>query len=134
MKDNNYKLVLDEEGEFVLKLSWEEQEGDFPYWVNFQGMECISQGFPGEKLEFYSYDLGRGMDNQHKLEDFDIYYSDDNRLLHGHIKWDGCMEIHNFSHHWCGYNDFAQRIVKMIYQNAKEIMQDRFDEDLANFK
>jgi len=117
------KLVIDKEVRFALKFKWETDD-PWPHWVNIEGVEIVSHR---EGKDGTPYDIEYEGDNQLTYS-FEESYSEDNRLLSGFIKWDGCMEIHDFNHHWCNHDTFAQRIVDMIYEQAKEIMGDRFEE------
>lgn len=111
------KIVNDKEMQFALKFKWEEPE---PLWMNFEGVEIDSYVDGVEDLP--EYDMGSGSNENKTFEE--AYEA--NKLLHGHIKWDGCMEIHEFNHHWCYHTNFAQRIVDMIYEQGKEMMGDQF--------
>jgi hypothetical protein len=116
------KIVYDGEMQFALKFLWEE-DGDSPFWVNIQGLEIVSyrEDAPGDP-----YDIEYDGDNGTTYS-FEESYKRDIKLLSGFVKWDGCMEIHDFNHHWCYHNTFAQRIVDMIYHQAKIIIGDRFE-------
>ncbi len=112
------KIVNDKEMQFALKFIWKEDE---PSWVDIEGVEIASYVEGVEDLP--EYDIGSGSgEGQTFQQAFET-----NKLFYGHIKWDGCMEMHEFNHHWCYHNNFAQRIVDMIYEQAKVIMGDNYD-------
>jgi len=50
----------------------------------------------------------------------------------GYIKWDGCLELHNFNHHFCSYNNSMNNLVKAIYVESAKIIQ--IDKHLASIK
>jgi len=115
------KIVFDYQMEFALKFKWEEEN---PYNLSFEGVEVLPDYGTGKPV-FFCYETGSG--------DSDINVSFEkayelNKLLNGFIKWDGCMEIHDFSYHWCYHNNFAQRIVDLIYKEGKEIMKENWSE------
>lgn len=123
------KLVFDkEDGEFVVEF---ELQGT--HWLNFRALECVSTfDSTGIIPTFLNYDVGNGVYSQQDINDFDKYWSNENNLCTGFIKWDGCMEIHGFSHHFCGYDNFMQNLMKVIYQAAAMIPS--FDKELANYE
>lgn len=120
------KIVLDKGGDFGIKFSWKE---DDPYWVDFKGVETVSDYIDNNNPNFLNYNLGGGIENeQHDIEkDFEMAFKE-NSLMQGFIKWDGCMEIHNFNHHFCSQDTFMQRIIDCIYNNAREIMKDKYQD------
>ena len=122
------RIVFDKEFEFALKFKWE--DGERISWLNFEAVEVVSN-YENNKLIFNNYEMGRGYED--KTYSFEESY-EKYPLCSGFIKWDGCMEIHGFNHHFCGYDTFAQRLVEAIYLSAKDIMKDNFDCDLANIK
>jgi len=121
MKDNTYIIKHDQSG-FSIRFSWELSESI--YWVNFKAVESFF-----DDKEFMSYNDSLNLPG---TEDFDKAY-EENKFFDGFIKWDGCMEIHGLNYHFCGYGDILQRAVKLIYHTAAEIMQDNFDQSLANW-
>lgn len=121
-------IVFDEQFQFAIRF-FKAHEEDI-HWLNFECVECVATGQRmdnGEwKLDFHNFDLGRGVED---CTDFNIAYKE-NPLCNGFIKWDGCMEIHDLSYHFCGYDDVLQRLVKLIYVEASKII--KIDKDLAN--
>lgn len=122
------KLVIDKDVRFALKFKWEEDKGIsqcYPHWVNFEGVKIESHWEDDDCSPFdIEFDMGSG---SNKNKTFEQAF-EQNKLLQGFVRWDGCMEIHEFNHHWCNRDTFAQRVVDMIYDQAKEIMGDRFEE------
>lgn len=115
------KIVFDKELQFALKFIWKEE---VPYVLEFQGVEVVPN-YVEDKPVFYCFDDGNGMASS--ATNFEAAY-EAYKLLEGFIKWDGCMEIHDFNHHWCYKDNFAQRIVDLIYEQAKEIMKEKWSE------
>jgi hypothetical protein len=112
------KIVNDKEMQFALKFKW---IGENPYWIDIEGVEIGSYVECEEDTP--EYEMGSGSNENKTFEE--AYKA--NKLLDGYIKCDGCMEIHEFSHHWCYHNTFAQRIVDMIYEQASIIMKGNFN-------
>jgi len=125
------KIVFDEKMEFAIKFTPFKKEDNFEdiHWLNFRAVECVANYKQDGSVNFGNFDTGNGVED---CKDFDIAYSE-NPLMVGFIKWDGCMEIHNLNYHFCGYSDILQRMVKCIYENAKELIGNNFNTDLANY-
>ena len=119
------KIIFDEQFEYAIKFTKLHEEDT--HWLNFQCVEVVGQ-YNGNVVEFGNYEIGYGIGD---CTDFDIAYKE-NPLCEGFIKWDGCMEVHDFNKHFCGYSDFLQRLMKSIYIEASKIIE--IDEDLANIK
>lgn len=117
------KLIFDKKGEFAINLSWKDEE---PHWVNFEAVEVCSDYTDKENPKFICFDTGYGIDSE-CLEFKDVDKED--LFFTGHIKWDGCMEIHNLTHHFCHRSDILQRVVDLIYDSGKEIMKSRQEFD-----
>jgi len=116
------KLIFDKKGGFAINFSWE--NNDEPHWVNFTAVEVVSNYSDENNPEFITFDTGYGIDSD-CLEFKDV--PEDSIFFTGHIKWDGCMEIHNLNHHFCYRNDILQRVVDLIYDSGKEIMKVKQD-------
>jgi len=116
------KIVFDKEFDFAIKFKWKEEE---PIWVDFEGVEVVATYEDGKPV-FNNYNKGNSADSSDVT--FEEAYEAD-KLFSGFIKWDGCMEIYDFTHHWCGHDNFAQRIVDMIYTEAHDIMSARCNFD-----
>ena len=117
------KLIFDIEGEFAINFQWKEEE---PHWVNFSGVEVCSDYMDKENPKFITFDTGYGISSN--CYDFKEVKTDD-LFFSGHIKWDGCMEIHELTHHFCYKNNILQRVTDLIYNSAKEIMKSKADFD-----
>ena len=122
------QIIFDKEFEFALKFKWEDSE--YLSWLNFEVVE-VYPNYIDDKPIFGNYDYGYG--DSDETGTFEGAY-EKRPLCNGFIKWDGCMEIYEFNHHFCGYDTFAQRLIETIYLSAKDIMKDNFDCDLANIK
>lgn len=119
------KLVINYEEFFAIKFWWTKDYEDvdgYPAAVNFKVVEISSYDEETKEIDYTDY-----------TKDFEEAFKVD-PMCNGFIKWDGCMEIHNFTHHFCGYNTMMQELMKTIYLKSKKIMGDRMDNDLANFK
>src|SRR4051812_13581916 len=79
------------------------------HWINFRIVEVISDS----KDVFINYDNGRGYEPESNITFEESY--ENNKLCHGHIKWDGCMELHDLNYHFCGYSIILQDIIRDIY-------------------
>lgn len=122
------KIIFDKEFEFAIKFI---QKGEDAVALTFNCVECVAcYDSLTSKPELSNYDLGRGVDD---CTDFDLAF-ETNPLCSGYIKWDGCMELHNFNHHFCGYNTFVQRLIALVYTSDKQILGDKMDSELANLK
>lgn len=122
---NMEKIIHDKQFEFAIKFKWD--KGD-THWLNWEAVETITEYKNGEEIGFCTYDLGMGASSN--CQDFKEAFTQ-NPLCQGYIKWDGCMELHELNYHFCGYTNFLQRLVKTIYEGAKEILGEDMNEDLA---
>lgn len=121
------EIKFDEEVEFAIEFSKKNEEDN--HWLDFKIVECVAY-YEDNKPIFNNYDLGSGLDD---CIDFEEAY-EKNPLCNGYIKWDGCMEIHNLTYHFCGYSNFLQRLTRNIYAGAKKILKENLDDDLAMMK
>lgn len=120
-------IVFDEKLEFAIRFYKSNPEDD--HWLNFEAVEVCAH-YVDNKPFFLNYDTGSGAGD---CQDFDVALAE-NALCTGFIKWDGCMEIHNFTHHFCGFSDFFQRMIKMIYQQGAALIARFEDESLQKFE
>ena len=117
------KIVFAKNFQFAVKFEWE----DDPTYLNFKVVEAIAEfDLEAKKEAFSGYQNSSGQ----AIDDFEEAYGS-NPVCNGFIKWDGCMEIHDFTHHFCGYNTFAQDIIELIYRSAKHIMGDTMNDECA---
>lgn len=127
VKEQKELVFFDSNWEFVLCFT-----NILDHWIDFKVVEVIAEALVinNEKIEerFLSY---RNKDDYSDFNCKDINQTE--VICTGHIKWDGCMELHDLNYHFCGYSDTIQRLVKMIYLEAKNNIIS-FDEDLANIK
>jgi len=115
-------IYFDDKFDFALHFTKTED-----HWFDFNILETV-QGWEDNKTIFIGF---RNSEDWNDFENKD--YTKAEIICNGHIKWDGCMELHNLNYHFCGYSDILQRITKLIYIKANELMP-RFDKDLANLK
>ena len=115
------KIIFDKKMEFAIMFTpfYENDSFEGGTWLNFKVLQITSY----VEVESLFKD---------KNEFLNVYEED--KICFGYIKWDGCMELHNLNYHFCGYDDILQRIVKCIYENAKELLGEKFDKDLANYE
>lgn len=81
---------------------------------------------------FEGYEIREGMgDNVLYLLDgapSSAHLTDDmnkaEKYIQGSIKWDGCSEMDQGQHHWCGLDDYKLHValLKYLYNRASELM------------
>lgn len=107
------KVFTNEELTHTIVFSWDESklitETKFPVCLDFKCYEITGQKEEGIPLYGTHY------------EDT---YDPQNSFCEGHIKWDGCMEIHDLNIHYCGWSRKLEYLMRDIYLWASCIMDE----------
>lgn len=113
--DDLTKTYTNPEQSFTIVFSWEapdpnhEKFNEHPHWIDFVVYEITGRMPDGSPA--YTNDYKPEIDP-------------DDPLCHGYIKWDGCMEIHDFGGHFCGWSRVMEYLMRDIYLQAATIMDE----------
>lgn len=79
-------------GSFVARFYWKAQDGDVT-WVDFEIFECTATLMDGTE-QYARVGADAGWDTVSSLDEAEP-------VAHGHVKWDGCMELDVTYSHFC---------------------------------
>lgn len=119
------KAYTNPEKVFTIVFTWEPPDPNHhtfnkhPHWVNFVVYEIT--GTCKDSSPAYT-------------SHFTPEYDPDDQLCHGHIKWDGCMEIHDFNAHFCGWSRKMEYLMRDIYLQGATILDEWKLEEYGNVK
>lgn len=80
-----------------------------------QPIEQEIEEFEGFTIEWSSYG---------HYVNFTVFDQDSNRYADGFVKWDGCTEIQETDHHWCGgfHVSIHLKLIAYLYTHAFDLM------------
>lgn len=109
------KTYTNPEKDFTIVFTWEPPDpnhdtfNEHPHWVNFVVYEIT--GTCPDGLPAYTSHFTPG-------------FAPDDQWCNGHIKWDGCMEIHDLDAHFCGWSRKLEYLMRDIYLQGATIMDE----------
>jgi len=104
--------VLDDSDGFGFRVKW----NFYDYWANVEVYQVEVIVYETNVKEFPMAG-GNSADTTPDISGAEMY-------LKGYVKWDGCTELEQGCHHWCGPHGYKQHInlLKYIYRRAMELM------------
>jgi len=107
-------LTEDILGEFGFRVVWSYQ----PHWTDVKVYSIESrEGIEGGAPLFERKDAKHSQDTVTEIADAEVY-------LEGYLKWDGCNELDQGDHHFCGVDQIIKHcmLLQYLWRRAHELM------------
>lgn len=109
------ELFEDILGDFGFRIRWRYQS----HWADVDVWQIAGRDIEGVPL-FERNGATDGMGMVQEIEAAEMY-------LTGFIKWDGCAELDQGNHHWCGIHDFKKHadLLQWLWIRSGQLLEGR---------